>query len=208
MPETNFPILQSPVWWALPAWPPSVWLSLFPTGLMDLTLIARRTGWIHSRRREQQEVRILRTWLIEQLRTPGQGISPHMTVTRVDLLQTGERLPVGRTEDQTTLRARCTMIATTGSGDSTQSWLKPILLNNRWPATNFWLIGDHVQNERNCPVGFTDVGSQNHTKLLTAKPSLTLWSTGSSLGGLLRNFRRTSTKSHKDNTGIEDDKDC
>ena len=93
---------------------------------MDLTLIARRTGWIHSRRGEQQEVRILRTWLIEQLRTPGQGISPHMTVTRVDLLQTGERLPVGRTVDQTTLRAHCTMVATTGSGDSTQSWLEPV----------------------------------------------------------------------------------
>ena len=27
------------------------------------------------------------------------------------------------------------------------------------------------------------------------------------MGGLLRNFRRTSTKSLKDNTGIEDDKD-
>ena len=27
------------------------------------------------------------------------------------------------------------------------------------------------------------------------------------MGGLLRNFRRTSTKSHKGNTGIEDDKD-
>ena len=27
------------------------------------------------------------------------------------------------------------------------------------------------------------------------------------MGGLLRNFRRTSTKSHKDNTGIEDDQD-